>query len=489
MMRLATIVAATCISSTAYAWDKELWDPGEPFDGQLELSLPCGGKITFAQVQTPVDTNDPLADREIRIGSTTASSGYLDFFRRDHVRGGFNEGGDSFYYIAKYEVTRDQWAAVMGDCPEPSVGGSRPKGDLSWFDGIEFTRRLSEYLALETPDELPTEDGVRGHVRLPSEAEWEFAARGGAAVDLTTFRAELPILDGDISDYAWFAGRSSSNGSYRPIGRKQPNPLGIYDMIGSVEELVLDPFRLNNLGRLHGQVGGYITRGGSIENEDFELSSATRAEWPFFDPETGAATKIPSAGLRPVISVQVNTSLGRSTLIRDIWLERWANDDQLEENPLSVIDALAERVTDKQILQELAHIRSEIISERRARDEATAAAMRLSLSNGATLMQWIKGEKKNIARREGVVARLSESLTEIDPEAEARDYRRSQKVLQKNMDDLQRSLGNYDLSTSIYLETLIRLDENHTTDDLAAQKDILIIELDERGPGWPVPIG
>lgn len=492
---VAPLLAAPLLAApplAAQEWERPFWDPAEPVPGQLDLPLPCGARMAFVRVETPVAPGDPLADREIKIGGAAQETGYLDYFRTAVVRGSFTKGEQVFYYLAKYEVTRDQWTAVMDDaCPTPSRGGTRPQGGVSWFEAIDFTRRLSEWLRTEAAESLPQEERVYGYLRLPTEAEWEFAARGGAAVDDADFRSALPPMATRLEDHAWFQGRSSANGAYRPMGLKRPNPLGLHEMFGSVEELVLDPFRLNNLGRLHGQIGGFVSRGGSIETPAEELRSALRTEWPFFNAADGRATRFESFGLRPVISAPVNTSLARTTLIRDLWIEGAAAEPGSAADPLAVLDALNDRHTDKRLLEELAFIRGEIVSDRRARDEAAARALRLSLLNGAVVMRWLRQESAQRRRLDEVIGstqRLLETyrdrLAETDEASRATyqsQVRKFEEELARHQASLERTASNVDLSASAYLTALIDLDETHPDDVVRDQASRLILELAERG--------
>jgi formylglycine-generating enzyme required for sulfatase activity len=123
------------------------------------------------------------------------------------------------FYLGKYEVTREQWTAVMGN--KPSEGGSNPVDRASWNEVQEFIRRLNE---------------KEGHARcrLPTEAEWEYAARAGSSAAYS-FGDDA----GQLERYAWY-GEDGQSGSPHPVGQKLPNAWGLYDMHGNVWEWVQD---------------------------------------------------------------------------------------------------------------------------------------------------------------------------------------------------------------------------------------------------------
>ena len=123
------------------------------------------------------------------------------------------------FKISKYEVTQKQWKAVMTDNPSVNIGDNRPVDNVSWNDCQQFINRLNELTGK--------------NYRLPTEAEWEFAARGGNY-------AQNCIYSG--SDYsesvAWHSGNSGN--TTHEVGQKQPNELGLYDMSGNVFEWCSD---------------------------------------------------------------------------------------------------------------------------------------------------------------------------------------------------------------------------------------------------------
>jgi formylglycine-generating enzyme required for sulfatase activity len=122
------------------------------------------------------------------------------------------------FYLGRFEVTQGQWAAVMGTRPSTFKGDDLPVENVSWNDAQEFIRRLN---ALEKTDKY----------RLPTEAEWEYAARAGS---MTKFSFDAT----SAGEYAWFW--DNSNSMTHPVGEKLPNPLGVYDMHGNVWEWVQD---------------------------------------------------------------------------------------------------------------------------------------------------------------------------------------------------------------------------------------------------------
>jgi hypothetical protein len=133
-------------------WDAKYYNP-KPDIEDLVLPLPCGGAMTFRRVLTPAPEG-PMSDRPVRLGWSNPETGFADYIRRDFILGSLSQPGipSRFYYIGKYEVTRDQFAAVMqGECKKPNMGGLLPAGGVSWFEGVDFSRRLTEWIIAKHP--------------------------------------------------------------------------------------------------------------------------------------------------------------------------------------------------------------------------------------------------------------------------------------------------------------------------------------------------
>ena len=108
-------------------------------------------------------------------------------------------------------------------------------------------------------------------MRLPTEDEWEYAARGGAAVaDADFAEPRFPMPEG-MARYVWFAGTQSANGKPQLTGLLKPNPLGLFDILGNLDEIAFAPFHLNKLGRAHGAAGGFVVRGGNYLTAEADI--------------------------------------------------------------------------------------------------------------------------------------------------------------------------------------------------------------------------
>ncbi|HEY2843768.1 MAG TPA: formylglycine-generating enzyme family protein [Bryobacteraceae bacterium] len=125
------------------------------------------------------------------------------------------------FEIGKYEVTQAQWQAVMGSNPSTIRGDNRPVETISRDDARDFLARLNA-----------RNDGYQ--YRLPTEAEWEYAARAGNSAAVS------------LEEVAWFAGNSEDE--THPVGQKKPNAWGIYDMLGNVREWVDDLYTRDSYG-------------------------------------------------------------------------------------------------------------------------------------------------------------------------------------------------------------------------------------------------
>ncbi|MGE4298007.1 MAG: formylglycine-generating enzyme family protein [Desulfovibrionaceae bacterium] len=164
------------------------------------------------------------------------------------------------FWMGKYEVTQAEWRQVMGNKPSNFKGDRNPVENVSWDDVQGFIRRLN--------------GRGNGGFRLPTEAEWEYAARSGG-------RTETYAGGENVDRVAWYNG--NSGGKAHPVGGKAPNGLGLYDMSGNMWEWCQDWYgegyyaaspRSNPTGP-----GGYsarVVRGGSWLDGPRHVRSALR---------------------------------------------------------------------------------------------------------------------------------------------------------------------------------------------------------------------
>ena len=181
----------------------------------------------------------------------------------------------SDFYIGKYEVTQAQWAAVMGTTLSEilneigyqpfGVGDDFPMYDITWTEAYIFCERMTKRTGKT--------------YRLPTEAEWEYAARGGQKADKTKYAGS-----DNLDEVAWY--RSNSDTLTHPVGQKKPNGLGLYDMSGNVGEWCGDLYddypsepQTNPTGPVSVRARERVVRGGYWQSEGNMARVSSRGKY------------------------------------------------------------------------------------------------------------------------------------------------------------------------------------------------------------------
>ena len=295
------ILRYVCVPAGGYFGDLPL-NMGCKDCGRLKNSFMEGKRLSA--VSGPFTLEDLPADWRLKLENAIAKGDGRCLKSGDTNMTAF------YYFIGKYEVTNFQWKAVMnaacsGTDSQFSVDDPRPKTDISWFEAVEFTRKYTEWLIENAPEYLPKFSNDRfGYLRLPTEAEWEYASRGGHMVTESQLNdAEFfPLNDHPYKDFAVFTKADAAKPQQKlaRIGSKCANPLGLFDTAGNVAEMVLDPFHFSIGSRLHGAAGGFIIKGGSFRKSLVEIMPGRREEQPFFLGD--GAFRSRDVGFRVVLS-------------------------------------------------------------------------------------------------------------------------------------------------------------------------------------------
>jgi formylglycine-generating enzyme required for sulfatase activity len=496
-----------------------------PSEADLELPMPCGGKLILNHVCIPA--RGYFGDLRIDLGCQDCGRPNQSFMEGKYgngISGPFtlddipdswrlkliqladssdgrcpsaNDPVDTafYYFISKYEISNFQWKTVMEDGCRDATGpfstdDPRPKIGISWFEAIEFTRKYTEWLIKNAPEALPGFALNRfGYIRLPTEAEWEYAARGGHRVTEYQLNTEefFPLGGRPLTDFAVFTSGEAAKPQERLawIGTKCPNPLGLFDTAGNASEMVLEPFHFSLGYRLHGAAGGFVIKGGSFRKGLAEIMPGRREEQPFFLSD--GAFRSADIGVRVVLS-GILTPQDRWERFDQQWVDTGLQQLSIQAmgefsssgigmnhpiDPIAEIDRLMNAAGDETQQKKLLYLRNVLkiskISLKKQKAEALRGIIRSAILMAESLQEY--------ATRRKVVINGNISLEKMKAETSSASVI---KALERGIARAKESLRMLDAAmdhfTNFYLER-VKESQRYPEELIENQLDLITQEL------------
>ena len=206
------------------------------------------------------------------MGAQDEDSAAPNYFKWANIYNWTHEVTLSNYYIGKYEVTQEQWAAIMSTSPSRFTGSQKPVENITWNQAQDYVKKLADLTGL--------------NISLPTSAQWEYAARGGK-LSMGFLYAGSDNVD-DVAHYINSTiSETSPQYTTANVGTKKPNELGLYDMSGNVSELCSDWYgespkapQTDPKGPSSSTTNARVSRGGDFTS--VSIRGAVYYVWPFY---------------------------------------------------------------------------------------------------------------------------------------------------------------------------------------------------------------
>ena len=465
--------------SYAEPWDTSFYNP-KPSNDDVILPMPCDGSLVMKKVYTP--TNKPLDDIKVILGSNQKELGFAEYATPNYISGSFSDNGKERYYlIGKYEVTALQYQAVMNDtCPSAKISLIFPVTNISWFDAVAFTDKYNRWL-IENQTKNKLNKIPQGYFRLPNNTEWEYAARGGTKVTESEFRENHFPMTANLENYAWFSGAKSANGKLQLIGRLQPNPLDIYDILGNANEMMFDSFRMNKLDRYHGQEGGMIVRGGSYLTPESSITTAFRTEKPYYDDK--GAYKSQDVGFRLVYTTSIMNSSEAVKVLDKQWSELGnETTSSANGNVVNELEKITKQVDDEKTKKELNQLNTLLRSANQARDEQRNRSIQSALQLGAFLCANVSDLNSKFEYNNNLYNAMTNEICDPDETETLPDDNMCSKVKLNNLKQvLNESKNARDFILKYYADTIVTTASNYEKNIINEQAQPTQFTLENSG--------